>query len=118
MNSSATIPTWKLNLRLIRYQWGAYTLHFAFCILVFAEQLAPGEVRDEAVDRLQQRRLAGPGLADHEPQLAAGDVQVDVAQGGLGGLGVREGDVVEADHGAGLGVAKAGTAASSTPTVA
>ena len=52
MNSSATIPTWKLNLRLIRYQWGAYSLHFAFCILVFAEQLAPGLIAKAVFDRL------------------------------------------------------------------
>ena len=27
-----TIPTLKLNLLLIRYQWRPYTLHFIFCL--------------------------------------------------------------------------------------
>ena len=60
MNSSATISTWKLNLRLIRYQWGAYTLHFAFCILVFAEQLAPGLIAKAVFDRLAGGASADP----------------------------------------------------------
>ena len=52
MNPPTTISTVKLNLRLIHYQWGAYTLHFAFCILVFAEQLAPGLIAKAVFDRL------------------------------------------------------------------
>ena len=61
MNASTTIPTWKLNLRLIRYAWGAYTLHFAFCILVFAEQLAPGLIAKAVFDRLAGGSAAGDG---------------------------------------------------------
>jgi ATP-binding cassette subfamily B protein len=60
MSSTATIPTWRLNLRLIRYQWGAYTLHFAFCILVFAEQLAPGLIAKAVFDRLAGGASAAP----------------------------------------------------------
>ena len=37
-----TIKTWKLNLLLIQYQWGSFTIHFIFTLLVFAEQLVPG----------------------------------------------------------------------------
>jgi hypothetical protein len=44
--------------------------------------VAAGEVGDQAVDRAQERGLAGAGGADGERELALGDVQVDVAQGG------------------------------------
>ena len=37
----ATIPTWKLTGLMIQNQWGVYTLHFLFSLLIFAEQLAP-----------------------------------------------------------------------------
>ncbi|HMN60711.1 MAG TPA: ABC transporter ATP-binding protein [Anaerolinea sp.] len=52
MNQSASLPTWRLNGRMIRYQWRAYSLHFFFCILVFAEQLAPGLIVKAIFDRL------------------------------------------------------------------
>jgi ATP-binding cassette, subfamily B, bacterial len=54
-----TLPTWKLNLRLIRYQWGSYTLHFLFCLLVFAEQLAPGLIVKAIFDQLSAPGGAG-----------------------------------------------------------
>ena len=47
-------------MRLIRYQWGAYSLHFAFCILVFAEQLAPGLIAKAVFDRLAGGSAADP----------------------------------------------------------
>ena len=47
-----TIPTWKLNLLLIKYQWKAYTLHFIFCLLIFAEQLVPGLIVKAVFDSL------------------------------------------------------------------
>jgi ATP-binding cassette subfamily B protein len=59
MNSAAvqdTIPTWKLNALLIKYQWGPFTLHFAFCLLIFAEQLVPGLIVKSVFDS-----LSGPG---------------------------------------------------------
>ena len=43
-------------------------------------EVAAGEVRDEAVDGAEQRRLPGAGAADHEAQLALVDREVDVAQ--------------------------------------
>lgn len=52
MNQSTTIPTLKLNFKLIRYQWVPYTLHFILCILLFAEQLAPGLIIKAVFDRL------------------------------------------------------------------
>ena len=55
-----TIPTWKLNLVLIRYQSGPYTLHFIFCLLIFAEQLVPGLIAKAVFDSLGG---AGGGLA-------------------------------------------------------
>jgi ATP-binding cassette subfamily B protein len=61
MNPPSTISTVKLNLRMIRYQWGAYTLHFAFCILVFAEQLAPGLIAKAVFDRLVGGASVDPG---------------------------------------------------------
>jgi len=33
----ATIPTWKLTALMIQNQWGVYTLHFLFSLLIFAE---------------------------------------------------------------------------------
>ena len=47
-----TIPTWKLNLVLMRYQWGPYTLHFIFSLLIFAEQLVPGLIAKAVFDSL------------------------------------------------------------------
>lgn len=52
MNQTASLPTWRLNWQMIRYQWRAYSLHFFFCILVFAEQLAPGLIVKAIFDRL------------------------------------------------------------------
>ena len=52
MNQTSTIPTWRLNLQMIRYQWRAFSLHFIFSILVFAEQLAPGLIIKAIFDRL------------------------------------------------------------------
>ncbi len=39
-----TIPTLPFNWRLIRYQWGVYTLHCIFATLVFLQALVPGLV--------------------------------------------------------------------------
>ena len=43
---------------------------------------APGVVLLEAVDAADHRRLAGPRRADHDDDLLAGDLEVDVPQGG------------------------------------
>ncbi len=47
-----TIPTWKLTALMIRNQWGVYTLHFLFSLLIFAEQLVPGLIAKTIFDRL------------------------------------------------------------------
>jgi ATP-binding cassette subfamily B protein len=47
-----TIPTWKLTALMIRNQWGVYTLHFLFSLLIFAEQLVPGLIVKTIFDRL------------------------------------------------------------------
>ena len=44
-------------------------------------QGAAAEVRDEAVDGAQQRRLAAAGGADHEDELALGDLERHVVEG-------------------------------------
>jgi ATP-binding cassette subfamily B protein len=49
---STTIPTWKLTALMIRNQWGVYTLHFLFSLLIFSEQLAPGLIVKAIFDRL------------------------------------------------------------------
>ena len=48
----------------------------------------------------EQGRLAGPGLADDEDELAAADLEVDPAQGRPGRPGIDLGDVLETDHAA------------------
>ncbi len=89
-----------------------------------SRQPTAGEVRDEAVDGTEQRRLAAAGAADDDTQLALGNVHGHVAQHGLVGACIADGDVLEVDH-AGTtcgttgtpvgtsGVANAGTAATS-----
>src|SRR3954453_22944198 len=57
-----------------------------------------GEVRDETVDALQQRRLAGAGAANDETHLARFDREVYVGEYGCRRLGVGHRDVLEADH--------------------
>ncbi len=57
-----------------------------------------GEVRDETVDRAEERRLARTGAPDDEAQLAFGNVQIHVAQHRRGSVGVRDADAVEVDH--------------------
>ena len=47
-------------------------------------QQTAGEVRHQAVDGSQQRRLARAGAADDEAELALGDREVDVAQRSVG----------------------------------
>ena len=47
-----------------------------------------------ADEELDQGRLAGPGRADEEDEVALGDHQVDVLQGGLA-VRVGLGDVVQ-----------------------
>jgi len=67
MNTTAaqeTIPTWKLNALLIRYQWGPFALHFIFCLLIFAEQLVPGLIVKAVFDS-----LSGPGQAPGQESL-------------------------------------------------
>ena len=63
-----------------------------------AAQGAAGEVRDQAVDRAEQGRLAGAGGADRDAQLALGHDQVDLAQGRCRGARVGDADALEADH--------------------
>jgi ATP-binding cassette, subfamily B, bacterial len=50
--AKASIPTWKLTALMIKNQWGAYTLHFIFALLIFAEQLAPGLIVKTIFDHL------------------------------------------------------------------
>ncbi len=50
-------------------------------------------------DEPQTRRLARPGRADEEHELAADHLEVDVAQGGLRGAAEALRDVLEPDHG-------------------
>ena len=45
-------------------------------------QCPAGEVRDEAVDAAQQRRLARPGLADNQAQLTLGPLEVAAVEPG------------------------------------
>jgi ATP-binding cassette subfamily B protein len=54
-----TIPTWKLNVLLIKYQWGPYTLHVIFCLLIFAEQLVPGLIVKGVFDSLTNQPGSG-----------------------------------------------------------
>lgn len=54
-----TIPTWKLTAWMIRNQWGVYTLHFLFCLLIFAEQLAPGLIVKSIFDHLADQGAQG-----------------------------------------------------------
>jgi ATP-binding cassette, subfamily B, bacterial len=61
--SQPTIPTWKMNLQMIRWQWRPYTLHFIFAILIFAEQLVPGLIVKAIFDRLSGQSLP----ADPQP---------------------------------------------------
>ena len=63
-----------------------------------AGQRAAGEVRDQAVDRPEQRRLAGAGAPDDEAELALLDVQRDVAEHRRRRVGVGDGHVLEVDH--------------------
>ncbi len=53
VTAKETIPTWKLNFLLIKYQWKSYTLHFIFCLLIFAEQLVPGLIVKAVFDNLE-----------------------------------------------------------------
>ena len=60
----ATIPTWKLTALMIRNQWGVYTLHFLFSLLIFAEQLAPGLIVKAIFDRLSGQGGAQSATSD------------------------------------------------------
>ena len=63
-----------------------------------ALQPPAGEVGNQPVDRAEQRRLPAPGRADDHAQLARGDIEVDVAQRRPRRVGIRDRDVLEADH--------------------
>ena len=78
-----------------------------------AGEMAAGEVRDQSVDRAEQRRLPDTGAADHEHELALVDREVDVAQHRRGRVRIGDGDVLEADHGTrtASGSARAGSGA-------
>src|SRR5690606_4281681 len=56
------------------------------------------DVGDEAGDRLGEGGFADPGAADDPGDGAFGDLQVDVEELEVVGVGVRVGDVVEVDH--------------------
>ena len=58
--ASETIQTWKFSLLLIKYQWAPYTLHFIFCLLIFAEPLVPGLIAKAVFDGLAGA-LPAPG---------------------------------------------------------
>ena len=58
----------------------------------------PGEVRHQAVDDPQQRRLPHPGSPHHQRQLTFLDTQSDLAQGRRRRIGVGDGDLLELDH--------------------
>ncbi len=59
---------------------------------------ATGEVRNEAVDRPEQRRLARAGAADDEAQLALRDAELTSARTGADCAGIGDGDLLELDH--------------------
>jgi hypothetical protein len=63
-----------------------------------AAQQPAGEVRHQAAHRAEQRRLADPGGADDQAQLALGNGQFDRPYGGFRGALVGDGHVLEADH--------------------
>src|SRR5690606_27638947 len=56
------------------------------------------DVGDEAGDRLGEGGFADPGATDDPGDGAFGDLEVDVEQLEVLGVGVRVGDVVEVDH--------------------
>ena len=56
------------------------------------------EVRDQAVDRPQEGRLARPRLPHDHTELTFGDLEADPVEGGMLGVGVGERDPVERDH--------------------
>jgi len=58
-----------------------------------------GEVRHQAVQRAQQRGLAGARASSHQHEFSRADVQRDVAQDGLRGAGIPVGQVGDVDHG-------------------
>jgi ATP-binding cassette, subfamily B, bacterial len=57
--STATIPTWKLTWFMIKNQWGVFTLHSLFTLLIFAEQLAPGLIAKAIFDQLESQGSSG-----------------------------------------------------------
>lgn len=61
-------------------------------------QGAAGEVRHQAVDGAEQRRLADPGVPDDQTQLTLVHRQTDIAQHGLRHVLVMDTDLVEGDH--------------------
>src|SRR5690606_22256413 len=77
-------------------------------------QVVPGD--DDAAagrlvledDQAHQGRLARARRADHEGELAAGDLEVDVTQGGRVTLGVLHRDLLERDHRGGTAFARGG----------
>ncbi|RPK52766.1 hypothetical protein EES37_02495 [Streptomyces sp. ADI91-18] len=78
-----------------------------------APQGAPGEVRDQARHRAEQRGLAHARRADEEGQLPFREGEVRVPEGGRGGAVVRHRHLFEADHCdaslGGTGATKAGS---------
>ena len=65
-----------------------------------ASQRAAGEVRDKAVDRPQQRRLADARATDDHAQLALRDAQRDVPQHRPVGARIADRHTVKLDHAA------------------
>jgi len=57
-----TIPTMKLNARLIQSEWRPYLLHSILTIIVYTEQLAPGLIIKAVFDGLSGQTPAGSWL--------------------------------------------------------
>src|SRR5690606_28455358 len=104
--------------RVRQVRWGGFA-HAPAGHRDGAGHRAAGEVRDEAVDGAQQRRLPRPGGAHQQAELAFGDLEVHLVEDHA--VLVFEAHPVEADHRASLevfGASRAGAAAASTPQAA
>ena len=64
-----------------------------------ARQGAAAKVRHQPVDAAQQRGFARAGRADHQDQLAFGQLEAHVLERRRGGPGIRIGQMLKMDHG-------------------
>jgi hypothetical protein len=61
-------------------------------------QSAAGEVGHQPVEAAQKRGLARAGRPRHEDELSLGDVQCRAGEGGVGGVRIGVGEMVEVNH--------------------